>query len=318
MLPSTNDSHKHELMKVLKLLGLIILAFGFTTPVPVKLTYTFKVGDAYVWNQDAKQLIKQSIMGMDQTIENNSVSEMSFKIVEIKGDVAKLETMYTKFKSVIKSPQMNTEFDSDGPQDKRENKLFKALTNKPFFVFMTRQGKIDKVEGIDTLFSAFKEAGLDENGVSAFRTTLEPYIGEEGLRGSLQKVFISYPANQLKKGDTWKESQKLKAPFPTTMEDTWSLGESTDKSTELTGQGTFFTDKEQTISLPGGMKARIDLAGNQAMKSSINPKTGWPLSSDVLSEVKGKMILLAGGPIPEDMEMPMEINSEIKSIITKK
>jgi len=37
-----------------------------------------------------------------------------------------------------------------------------------------------------------------------------------------------------------------------------------------------------------------------------------------MSELKGKMILLAGGPIPEDMDIPMEIFSENSFTMKKK
>jgi hypothetical protein len=66
------------------------------------------------------------------------------------------------------------------------------------------------------------------------------------------------------------------------------------------------------------MKAKMDLQGKQATKNTINAKTGWPNTVETLSELKGKMILLAGGPIPEDMEVPMEIVTESKTTITKK
>jgi hypothetical protein len=78
------------------------------------------------------------------------------------------------------------------------------------------------------------------------------------------------------------------------------------------------TDKEKTINLPGGIKAKSDLAGRQASKSTVDVKTGWPTTLEVLAEIKGKMTLLAGGMIPEDMDVPMEILSESSFTITKK
>ena len=77
------------------------------------------------------------------------------------------------------------------------------------------------------------------------------------------------------------------------------------------------TDKEKVISL-NGFKAKSDLSGRQMSKSKINVSTGWPSELKVLSEIKGKMVLLAGGPIPEDMDVPMEITSESTFTIAKK
>ena len=72
------------------------------------------------------------------------------------------------------------------------------------------------------------------------------------------------------------------------------------------------------MDLPGGLKAKTALSGKQAMKSKIDVKSGWPTKMDVLSELKGTMTLLAGGMIPEDMDVPMEILSETSYTITKK
>jgi hypothetical protein len=71
-----------------------------------------------------------------------------------------------------------------------------------------------------------------------------------------------------------------------------------ESTVNLLGDGIFTTDKEHVMSLPGGMKAKMDLQGKQATKNTINAKTGWPNTVETLSELKGKMILLAGGPIP--------------------
>jgi hypothetical protein len=66
------------------------------------------------------------------------------------------------------------------------------------------------------------------------------------------------------------------------------------------------------------MKTKSDLSGRQMTKSKVDIKTGWPVELKALSEIKGTMILLAGGPIPEDMTVPMEITSESTFTIVKK
>jgi hypothetical protein len=305
-------------MKQFRLLLLVLVAFGFTSPAPVKLAYTFKQGESFLLSQTTTQQMKQSIMGMDQSMENNSEAEMLFKVLEVTKENAKLEVSYVRLKTTVKSPQINTEMDSQGTADTRENKLFKGMVNKPFYIWMSRFGKIEKVEGIDTLMSALKDAGIDESATGGLKNTLESYMGEQGLKATIQKTLITYPENPLKKGDTWKNVQTMSVPFAFTTDDTWSLADQNDNAISLTGQGLFTTDKEKTMDLPGGLKAKVDLSGNQLMKSTVNPKTNWPTTTEVISEVKGKMLLLAGGPIPEDMEMPMEIHTETRSTITKK
>jgi hypothetical protein len=58
------------------------------------------------------------------------------------------------------------------------------------------------------------------------------------------------------------------------------------------------------------MQAKVDLNGRQMTKGTVDLKSGWPSKMEVISEIKGKMTLLAGGMIPEDTDVPMEILSE--------
>jgi hypothetical protein len=103
------------------------------------------------------------------------------------------------------------------------------------------------------------------------------------------------------------------------VENTWMLAGTAKTNANLTADGIFTTtDKEKTLTLPGGLKAKIDLNGKQALKSNVDIKTGWPTDIGVLSELKGTMTLLAGGVIPEDMEVPMEILTETTFKIVKK
>jgi hypothetical protein len=305
-------------MKPTRLLLLVFVAFGFISPAPIKLAYIFKQGESYLWSQVLTQHRKQSIQGMDQSIDNTSQADMLFRILEVNKETAKIEVSYTRLTMSMKSPQMNTDIESDGTADSKENKLIKGMVNKPFYMWMNRFGKIEKVEGIDTLMSAFKDSGIDESAAFLLKGMLEAYMGEQGFKATMQSTFITYPENQIKKGDTWKDVQSMTVPFSFTTDNTWTLAEHNDNTINLTAQGVFTTDKEKTMSLPGGLKAKVDLSGNQSMKTSLNPKTNWPTTSEGVSDVKGKMLLLAGGPIPEDMELPMEIHTETKSTITKK
>jgi hypothetical protein len=103
------------------------------------------------------------------------------------------------------------------------------------------------------------------------------------------------------------------------IENTWSVVSLSSSEANLYADGVYSTmDKEKTFNLPGGLKAKSDLSGKQAVKSTVNAKTGWPSKQVLLVELKGTMTLLAGGMIPQDMEVPMEILSETTYTITRK
>lgn len=305
-------------MKTFRFIVLAIVAFGFTLPLaPLKMQYTFKVGDQYTWQQDTKQTIKQSVMGMEQVVDNLYSGSFQLKVTELTASGAKIEAQYTRIKNATKSPMGETVMDSEGSQETTENKVFKALTNKAFFIFMDKRGQIEKMEGVDNLWSGLGEVGLDEATQNAMKQSLQQFMSESALKSSFEQVFITYPDKSVAKGDAWSQSAEM--PLNMNVKNTWSVAEMSATTADLTGDGIYSTaDTEKTMDLPGGLKAKTSLSGKQAMKSKIDVKSGWPTKMDVLSELKGTMTLLAGGMIPEDMDVPMEIVSETTYTITKK
>jgi hypothetical protein len=297
-----------------------LFAFAFTLPpADVKIQYEFKIGDEYTWVQTTKQTIKQSVMGTEQIVDNVYEGAFSLKVVALTSTGAKIETQFTRLKNSTKSPMGSSEMDSEGATESMENKVFKSMVNKSFFVFMNRRGQIEKLEGTDNLWSGFSSLGLDEAREKAMKQALDQVAGESSLKANLEQVLVAYPDKKLKQGESWKTSGSLPMNFPVTLENTWNIDQLSATEANLSGDGVYFTnDKAKTIELPGGFKAKADLAGKQAMKSKVNVKSGWPTKLDVLSELKGKMIILAGGMIPEDMDIPMEILTETSYVITKK
>ncbi len=305
-------------MKTFRFIILAIVAFGFTVaPAGLKIEYTFKVGDQYTWEQSTKQTIKQSVMGMEQVVDNQYVGAFQLRVTELTKTGAKIEASYTKLKNATKSPMGETVMDSDGSQETTENKVFKALTNKPFFIFMDKRGQIEKLEGVDNLWSGLGELGLDDATQNAMKQSLQQFMSESSLKSTFEQVLITYPEKSVAKGDAWSHTTEM--PMNMSVKNTWSVAEVSASTADLTGDGVYTTsDSDKTMDLPGGLKAKTALSGKQAMKSKIDVKSGWPTKMDILSELKGTMTLLAGGMIPEDMEVPMEIVSETTYTITKK
>jgi hypothetical protein len=308
-------------MKIVRFILLVVSSFAFTVlPVAeVKLKYQFKVGDQYIWSQDTRQKIKQNVMSMEQNTENIYLSEFLVKVVELTASGAKLETSFTKLKNESKNPMGNNSMDSEGPAEKMETKIFQSIINKPFSVFISSTGNVEKIEGADNLWSGFNELGMEEQQKKVIQESLQMMLGEESLKSSLQSAFVTYPDKKVKEGDKWTVSHNVVAMFAMAIENIWSLESVVSGVANLYAEGSYTTtDKEKTLSLPGGMKAKSDLNGKQAVKSAIDTKTGWPTKQQVLVELKGTMTLLAGGMIPQDMEIPMEIVSETTYIIVKK
>ncbi len=298
---------------------LVILGAFTTAPADVKFEYVFKKGDRYEIRQVTKQLMKQTIMGSDQNFDNSFSAEYSFLVAESTPTGGKIEVRYAKLKNELKSMMINSSMDSEGSAETMENKIFKSVINKPFFVYVNKRGEIEKIEGVENLWTDLGTLGLDENTQKMLKQNLQQQIfGEASLSATLSQMLVTYSDKAVKQGSKWEVSTAFPIGFPVKIHDSWSVDEITGANAFLTSDGIATSDKEQTIEVQGGIKAKADLSGRQARKANVNVKSGWPTKSEILSEMKGTLTLLKGGMIQEDMEVPMEVTSEITFDITKK
>jgi hypothetical protein len=278
----------------------------------ISLAYTFKVGDQYEWVQTSNQSVKQTVPGMgDVTIDVKMVGAFDLKVLELTPNGAKVEIQYSRLKVESKSPLADINFDSNGDSENTQNKIVKSMVGKPFSFTMTKRGVVEKVEGSENLLSGLSELGLDEAAQARARQLLNETVGESSIRGSLATGFLNYPDTKIETGDHWKQSTVLPLSLPLAISNDWSLKSVEGQVATVQADGELTTpDKEKVTTLPNGIKSKVDLGGRQVLSGKVNIKTGWPTSLNVLSEIKGKMLLLAGGMMPADMEVPMEITTE--------
>ncbi len=299
-------------MKALRLVVLVFIACAFTnTAKEVKLEYIFKVGDVHEWIQTTKQTITQSVPGAGEMSVNVSLDgAMQLKVVALTPTGAKVETTYSKIKMLMKMPMGDVTMDSEGGDDTIQNKLMKTMTKKPFYIFMNKQGIIEKVEGTENLYSGVSELGMEPAAADQAKQSLQQAMSEQSIKASIEMSLMQYPTAKVKTGDTWKNTISTALNFPMQINNTWTFEKLEGTVASIVSDGVIVTidkDKPTTIN---GMQAKVDLGGRQMTKGTVDLKSGWPSKMEVLSEIKGKMTLLAGGMVPQDMDVPMEILSE--------
>jgi len=310
-------------LRIVALLSLLAVMSFTTPPKDIKLQYLFKVGDQYALTQTTKQTIKQSIPAMgDVTVEVAAESVLAMKVATLTPTGAKIDAHYEKMSINTKLPmgQGDMAIDSDGTEDNAQNKVVKSMMNKMFSFTITKQGVIEKVEGLNNLFSDFESLGLDDATINAFKEQFEQSMNETSMKATLAQSLITYSDKKVKPGDTWSTTTSGQVlSVPTQIAQTWRLkGTEATKATVQADGAVASTDKDKVMSLPNGIKSKLAANGKQTLIASVNPKTGWPTDIKVNSEVKGIMTLLAGGMIPADMDVPIETVAESVHKIVKK
>jgi hypothetical protein len=309
--------------RIVAMLSLLAVMAFTVPPRDIKLQYVFKVGDQYMLTQTTQQTLKQTIPAMgDITVEVSAESILSMKAAVLTPTGAKFDTHFEKMKMKTKLPmgQGDVDLDSEGEGDNAQNKVVKSLMNKTFSFTITRQGAIEKVEGLDNLFSDLDKLDLDDATLNAFKEQFQQLLNEQAITALLEQALVNYADKKVKTGDTWRNTSHGQVMgFPTQVAQTWTLKSAESAKATISGEGAVMsTEKDKVIDLPNGIKSRATVNGKQTLTASVNPKTGWPVETKFKSEVKGIMTLLAGGMIPADMDVPIETTAESVYKIVKK
>jgi hypothetical protein len=184
---------------------------------------------------------------------------------------------------------------------------------------MNKSGRIISVEGLENLHAGVKSAMEDSEVNPAVQQLMEQMLNESSVKNNLSQVLVYYTDRGVNPGDSWKSQNQLPMGFPVNIDITWNLVTLSARTADVRAEGLFTTsDKEKVVSLPNNMKAKVNLSGNQTTTSIVDLSSGWPTAMRLQAELKGTMLLLAGGMIPMDLELPTRIQTETQYTITKK
>ena len=175
------------------------------------------------------------------------------------------------------------------------------------------------MEGTDNLWSGFGKLGLSEAQLGQMKPALDQSFGKDSFKRSMEGAFVYYPEQKVTAGSTWKNIHIGNNKLPIQTENVWTLESIAEPTAVVISDGVISTtDTTKVIAPQPGLRATASLKGRQVTKSTVSVAHGWPLTCKSYSEIKGNMTLLAGGQIPEDMKMQMEVTTESEYTIKKK
>lgn len=305
-------------MKKILAVALFAITCAFTNPPKeLQLHYVFKKGDSYEWTQTTMQTRHVVVAGQDQNVESGIKASTLIKAIEASAAKAKFEIEYTSISMKTKSPMGEMAMDSEGDTTMLSNKILNKLKGKKFTFTLTKYGIVESVDGIENLWSGL--AKLSDPQAAQTKAQMEQQFGKAAFKRSIESALVFYPEQKIQAGSTWKNTVAGSAELPVQTNNVWTLESVTEPTAVVISDGAITTtDTTKVIPMMGVFKATANLKGRQVAKSTVSTAQGWPQTCKSYSELKGKMILLAGGQIPEDLPMIMEITTEVEHTLKKK
>jgi len=299
----------------------LIVALHLTLPVAkdISLAYNLKVGDQFELRQKTDQKVVQTIMGMEQTGNNTYDGTIHMRVVSSESDRMRIEAKMTHLKSHIKNFLNENDMDSDGDVEVPSNKIVRAMMNRQFFVTISKSGEIEKVENVENLWAGIDDLDVSDEDKEQVKKSMGQMIKESSFKNGLGQAFLTYAGKPVQLKETWTTESGIPTDFPVRANNTWFVESATSSSAVVNGDGIFkTTDKEKIVTLPGDMKARVNLSGTQKVKGTTTIKTGLPEKVAIDGKLSGIILLLAGGLLPMDIEVPISIETHTDYTFSKK
>ncbi len=284
------------------ILSIFFVLFIFSVQGQSSLRYSLELGDIFVVQQDAEQLITQEMEGFTHELRNKINGLMEFKVTSVNGESYAIDITFQELAmqmiSNIEGELMNvqaSELNEEDPQ----SRIFNSLLNVPIEIILAKSGDVLAVHGGDSLITRMTEAsGLtDMASKMALKESLKGEFGSEALSQSFKQMTYIYPEDGEAVDSSWRNEYTGKL----SAKNQWSLEKSTDSLNHISGSA----DIIMNISNGG---ASMSLSGSQQTTITADTETGFIRDMEVSGFSEGAAMMDLAG----DTEIPTTIKSTTK------
>lgn len=306
---------------MIKSVVIFLALLHFSAP-PAKewlLIYNLRKGDRFELHQKTEQKVIQTIMGMDQKGSNSYDGVIAMQVLSNEDGNIRLEAKMTRLKTHMKNFMNENAMDSEGDSDVTSNRVVQAMMNRPFYVTISSTGAVVKVENVANLWAGVDKLGISSEESGKVKAAIGQMINESSFKNGLGQAFLTYAGKPVQLLEVWNTQGGIPADFPVRSDNKWLVESATSTHAVVKGDGTFSTfDKEKVVTLPGELKAKVNLAGSQKVIGNCSVKTGVPDNVAIDARLAGTILLLAGGLLPMDVEVPIVIETHTDYTFAKK
>jgi len=299
-----------------KFLGLLALIIVLSSCNKEKHTLELNLVKGEVYNQvmSSKSTVSQTMMGMDVNIEMLINGSMSYKVLDFQNSLYDMEVRYKEMSMTMNLPTGMMEFSS---LKKDSTDIFSSvlglMVDKPFYVKMTKTGRITEVRNIDSLYAGVVNAfsGVDEVQSQQLLSQVQQAYGEKAFKGNLEMCTAIFPDAPVALNAKWNIETKLESGMSANMTSTYKLTQVNDSCYQIVGKAEIKTEDKDAYIESNGMKLKYDLTGDMVSDIKVDKTTGWIQSAIINQNIEGSATFKANAQMPNEMSIPMKFKNEM-------
>ena len=299
-------------MKMKSIVAACIITCAVSATAQVKLSFNPEEGVEYAYQAEIVQNIVQAAAGRELPIEETVCLGLQMTVQSKTAELTTAQFIWQDVSYLLSSPMMKMGYDpkkpaeNPNPLDKVHEKIWSSVPGKSFILLIAPDGFVTTVKGINAIKSAIRQAvASDEADKSTdlSGSMISEWLGEDAIKGMMEQSFNIYPANNVKAGDSWTvKSNYVISNKSANITTVYTLK---DISSDFASIEVASTEEYEPA---GGLEGK--LKGTQTGILQVDVKTGIPVSSDLMLNIKGDVK-------QQNMELFMSMMTKIKTTIQK-
>ncbi|MHC4110005.1 MAG: DUF6263 family protein [Planctomycetota bacterium] len=287
----------------------------------IKYQMRYKAGEKYYLRIVTEQKISQNISGQAQNIEQTIGLGYDFDVknVEPNGN-AWVSYTYRWAKFIQSGVGGKVVYDSSekGLTVPPMAQGFAALLGESFSLKITLQGRVEAVEGLQTVRSNVGNKLPDGPMKEAMIVLLQQFINEEGIKELTESSMAIYPEKPVGIGDSWKNTVAMTQGAAMTLENESLLKDRRNGVSFIEVRSNIKSNPKADPMVMGSTKVSYDLSGKQKGLIEIEESTGRLIRSKTNQEVSGQIKVELAGQQSQEQTIPVKIDGVITCEMTER
>ncbi len=281
----------------------------------VTLRVNLEEGQTYSVTMSTTQDISQTIMGMNQDMEQTIGFTYDMHVLNKDNyGVYDIDMTYTNVKFKVDGPMGSTDYDSDDPNSvpNPQAKAYASLVNQSIGMKMNDKGRITDVNRVEELVDHMIEYFEIPEGPQReqARANMSQEFSSESMTEQLGNLSVVFPDRPLGVGDYWSQIQDIDSGFPLKMTVTYTVTNITSNRVELDVASTINSQGDEAVET-NGMQMIYELNGTQNGTMIIDRKTGLPRVTGLTQDISGSVEILPNAQLPDGMNWPITLVSDV-------
>lgn len=292
----------------------LLLAAVASAQEPVSLRLNLQTGETYPQRVATKQVINQSLLGMEQTTETGLVLEYDFTVTKVDPatGVATLDAVYRRVAMEFSSPMLSMAYDSAAPPAEIHPALrpYAALVGASFTMDIAPDGTVPRVDGVDeTVDAVLESADIPEGMRRQLEGQIREQFNDEAVRRLTEQTLAIYPESPVAVGESWSKRIDGAGMIPVVIDNTWTLKQADAANAGLAVESQIASAEGESLFEANGMTLKGVFEGSQAGTIDLDRVTGWIRRGELQQKLTGTVSI--GGEAAGAMTIPMTMTTVV-------